>query len=283
MASFDTLAQAIKAAEPGLSFTILEIGALPVAGAAEPFHSLLDAFPGSQIVAFELDPGLCETLNKHLPKAMRYHAAALGRREETRPLYETVSPMCTSLYRPNEALLGLYNHLEVSMLKSIGSVETVSLDRFTGDHGVTDVDFIKIYVQGAELDVFEGGIRTIGDTLAIMSEVEFVPVYIDQPLFGDVCRFLSQQGLMFHKFTSFGGRSLRPTILNQDPTFPVQLLWADGMFIRDVQKLRALSGPKLLKLSVLAQLYDSPDLTLHCLALYDEQHATQLVQTMLQQ
>jgi len=281
MASFEILAEAVKAAEPGLSFTILEIGALPVSDTPEPFHSLLEAFPGSRIVAFELDPRLCESMNKHLPPAIRYYAAALGRTEETRPLYLTVMPMCTSLYRPNEALLSLYNSLDDSMLKSIGSVDTISLDRFTDEHGVADVDFVKIDVQGAELDIFEGGTRTIGDVVAIVSEVEFVPLYVDQPLFGDVCGFLAQQGLMFHKFTGVGGRALRPTVLNKDPTYAVQMLWADALYIRDIQKLDTSSPSKLLKLSMLAQIYGSPDLTLHCLKLYDEQRGTHVLQKVL--
>src|SRR5262249_37535612 len=148
----------------------------------------------------------------------------LGRTEETRPLYETMHPMCTSLYRPNEALLDCYNNLEVAKLKSIGSVDTVSLDRFTRDRDMASGDFIKIDIQGAELEVFQGGNETLRNVLGIVTEVEFVPVYLDQPLFGDVSHFLSQHGLMFHKFIDLAGRTLRPTIANNDPNFAVQHL-----------------------------------------------------------
>ena len=65
------------------------------------------------------------------------------------------------------------------------------------------VDFIKIDIQGAELDVFKGGVDTLKDVVAIVSEVEFIPHYIDQPLFGDVCSFLTEKGFMFHKFLIF--------------------------------------------------------------------------------
>jgi hypothetical protein len=43
-----------------------------------------------------------------------------------------------------------------------------------------------------------------------------------------------------------------------------------------------LPAAKLLKLSVLAQLYGSPDLTFHCLELYDAQCGTQVLQKVLE-
>jgi FkbM family methyltransferase len=277
------LANAIRDIENNLTFTIIEIGAVPLSNRKEPFHDLLNAFPGSQLIAFELDKQLCADLNRKSPRGMRYFAVALGRTEETRPLYETVHPMCTSLYRPNEPLLDCYNNLHVAKLKSISSVETVSLDRFTADHEIRDVDFIKIDIQGAELEVFQGGGRALRDLVALVTEVEFVPLYVDQPLFGDVCRFLSDQGLMFHKFIGLAGRTLRPTIANNDPNFAIQHLWADAMFVRNVTTLTDLSPRKLLKLAVMSYLYESSDLTVHCLRLYDQQCGTQVLERLLAQ
>ena len=277
------LANAIRDIENNLTFTIMEIGAAPLADRKEPFHDLLNAFPGSQLIAFELDKQLCADLNRKSPRGMRYFPVALGRTEETRPLYETVHPMCTSLYRPNEPLLDCYNNLHVAKLKSISSVETVSLDRFTADHEIRDVDFIKIDIQGTELDVFQGGSRALRDLVAVVSEVEFVPLYVDQPLFGDVCRFLADQGLMFHKFIEIAGRTLRPTIANNDPNFAIQQLWADAMFVRNVPTLAELSPRKLLKLALLSYLYESGDLVIHCLRLYDEQRGTRLLEVFLAQ
>jgi FkbM family methyltransferase len=282
MVPLNTLAEIIKAADRDLKLTMLEIGAAPVEGVKEPFRELLDAFPGSQIVAFELDKQLCANLNRTGPRGIRYYPVALGRREETRPLYETMHPMCTSLFKPNEALIGRYHNLEVGMLKSVGSVDTVSLDRFAGDTGIKDVDFIKIDIQGAELEVFEGGTTTLHDVVAVVSEVAFIPGYIGAPVFGDVCRFLSEQGLMFHKFLGLSGRALRPTIINDDPNFVVQHLWADAVFMRHILKLSDLTPPKLLKLSLLSHLYSSPDVAFYCLDLYDKQCGTNVLQKLLE-
>ena len=275
------LASAALEAQPQLAFTVLEIGALPLEGQAEPAHQLLEVFPGSRIIAFEIDKQLCAELNRKAKRGMRFYPAALGKTEEVRPLYETAHPMCTSLYKPNEPLLERYFNLEVAMLKSVGSVQTVSLDRFAADNGVADVDFIKIDVQGAELDVFAGGVAALRDVVAIVSEVEFVPLYVDQPLFGDVCRFLSGHDLMFHKLLGMAGRALKPTLMNNDSNFAVQHMWSDAMFVRDVLKLDRLAPQKLLKLAALAFLYGSPDLTFDCLARYETCCGKGIIQQLL--
>ena len=168
------------------------------------------------------------------------------------------------------------------MLKSVSSTQTVSLDRFAADHAVTGVDFIKIDVQGAELDVFAGGVATLRDVVCIVSEVEFVPLYVDQPLFGDVCRFLTEHGLMFHKFLGMAGRALKPTLMNDDPNFVVQQMWSDAVFIRDILRLDDLPPEKLLKLAVLSHLYRSPDLMFHCMELFDRRCGTRVIEKLLE-
>lgn len=147
----------LRQANPALTFTLLEIGALPLEGHIEPFHDLVEIFPGSNIISFEIEESLCSELNITAKPGHKYFPVALGLTEETRQFYETQHPMCSSLYMPNEKLISMYNNMEVAMLKSVGSVDTVSLDYFVKHNGIDTVDFIKIDIQGAELDVFKGG------------------------------------------------------------------------------------------------------------------------------
>jgi FkbM family methyltransferase len=271
----------LREAERTLSFTILEIGALPLQGQKEPFHQLLDIFPDSRIIAFEVDKNLCDQLNRNAKRGIRFFPIALGRKEERRPFYVTNNPMCSSLYRPNEDFISLYNNMEVAMLKKVESIETVSLDHFTAENHVESVDFIKIDIQGAELDVFQGGMDTLQNVVAIVSEVEFVHHYVDQPLFGDVCAFLAEQDIMFHKFLRTGGRSLKPIILGNDPNLPVQYIWSDAVFLRHLFKIPDLSADKLLKMGLLAFIYGSPDVTFYCFKCYDEKNGTTIQKALL--
>ncbi len=272
----EKLIQIIQEISNNLSFTILEIGALPIQGQAEPFHQLLDFFPESKIIAFEVDENLCEEMNKKAKPGLKYYPVALGRTEESCAFYETNHPMCCSLYKPNEKLLSMYNNLEVAMLKSKSTINTVGLDFFVQENNIESVDFIKIDIQGAELDVFQGGIGTLKDVVAMVSEVEFIPLYIDQPLFGDICHFLAEHGMLFHKFLGMAGRSLKPYVVNNNNCFPTQHMWSDAVFLKNLFDIKKLDSDKLLKMGILTSLYGSPDVTAYCFKLYDENQGTDI-------
>jgi FkbM family methyltransferase len=215
-------------------------------------------------------------MSRSAKDGVKYYPLALGERNERRKFYITQHPMCCSLYEPNDSLNSLYNNLEVAYLARQSTIETINLDFFAQEYGVDAIDFIKIDVQGAELDIFKGGSQVLKNVLAIVSEVEFIPHYVDQPLFGDVCAYLSQHDLMFHKFIGFGGRALKPIVINNDANNPSQLIWSDAIFIRHVNAIPHSSDHQLLKLSVLAAVYNSPELSYHCLAHYDQRNGTTL-------
>lgn len=265
----------VKEAEQALTFTCLEIGASPY-GTAERFHVLVDYFPNSRILAFEIDQHVCDELNRSAKPGIEYFPVALGEFEEERPIYLTEHPMCSSLLRPNEALNSLYINLDVAKLRAIEKIKTVSLDTFCNQHRIDHIDFIKVDIQGAELEVFRGGANTLENVLFIVTEVGFVPMYVNQPLFGDVNQFLGEKGLKFHRFLKLEGRTLSPVLLNSDPDYPSQHMWADAIFISEIAAANTLSSQKLLKLGVLAYLYDSLDVAYHCFNIYDTRHATKL-------
>ncbi len=272
------ISEVIKRESPTLSFTILEIGALPLDNEAESFYTLHHYFPTSKIIGFELDTTLCEQLNQQSSSHFSYYAQAIGRREESRPLYITNHPMCTSLYKPNEKLLSLYNNLEVASLKEISTTSTIDLDTFRERNGIGDIDFIKIDVQGAELDIFKGAVDTLQKTLMIVSEVEFIELYHDQPLFGDVNSYLMTQGFMFHKFLDLAGRTLTPIILKNNPNIRSQDMWSDTLFMKDIESIEKLEDETCLKMVILSHLYQSNDVAHFYAQEYDKRRETQLAQ-----
>ncbi len=277
----EELCKIISEISPSLSFTIFEIGALPITGAKEPFHNLVDYFPKSQIIAFEVDERLCRELNEKSKPNLNYFPVALGCKDDECTFYETAHPMCSSLYEPNGKLLEKYMNLEVATLKSTSALTTTSLNKFVYENSIKDADFIKIDIQGAELDVFRGGASVLKDIVFIVCEVEFIPLYINQPLFGDVCKYLSTQNLMFHKFLGIAGRTIKPIVMNNNPNFASQHMWSDAVFIRDIDELPKLSSTKLLKLGILAYIYGSKDVSYLCFKTYDERAETNIAQEML--
>lgn len=264
MDAISLFARVLRDANRSLEFNMFEIGARAIHANEEPFYRLLSLFPGSKISAFEPDEALCKKQNAKLRSGVTYFPFALGKTEETRSFYNTEDAMCSSLYEPDEELLGRYNNMDVARVKNVDSIDTIKLDQFVSHHEFGPVDFIKIDIQGAELDVFQGGVSTLGDVLTIVTEAAFIKHYIDEPLFGDVCSFLAEHQLQFQKIIGVGGRTLKPILLNNDPNLCSQQLWADVLFIRHLFEKPKLTGDQYLKIAALALLYDCLDVTLFC-------------------
>jgi len=260
-----------------LNFMIANIGCRPIGGGPEPFESILEYFSGSQIIGFETDKELCEKLNKESSNSYKFFYQALGQKNEKRKFYNTIDPMCSSLYEPNDKLLEKYQNLEMSKLKNISEIDTVSLDNFCLENQIKKIDLIKIDIQGGELDVFKGAEKILKDTLFIVSEAEFLPLYINQPLFGDIHNFLIKKDFMFNKFLNFGGRAIKPIIINNDVNIKVtQYMWTDALFVRDLETIKKLDDQKILKLSVFSFIYGNPDMTFFFLSEYDLRNKTNL-------
>ena len=95
----------------------------------------------------------------------------------------------------------------------------------------------------------------------IETEVEFVKIYRNQPLFGDIQRFMRDQGFVLHKLVDISVRNFRP-MSTGDPTQALsQFLWADAVFVKDFAKLGDYSLEQILQAAViLHEIYLSYDL-----------------------
>ena len=272
----EKLVEIIKKTKVDYKFTLVDIGALPIGNSKPRFHKILKYFPSSEIIGFEIEKEVCDQMNSKADKGIKYFPFALGENNEKRKLYITENPMCTSLYKPNEKLLNLYHELQYMNLKKESEIETITLDFFVDKYSIDTIDFIKIDVQGAELDILKGSKKLLNNVLKIVCEVEFLPLYHDQPLFGDITKFLGQYNFMFNKFLGLSGRTLKPLIANKDKTVASQHMWTDAVFIQHINKIENLNDERLLKLSVLAAIYNSLDLTFFYLALYDKRNSSTL-------
>ena len=275
--------EVIKQLDLDISFTLLEVGAVQLSkDEKEPFYELLDYFPSSKVIGFEIEEDVCNQQNLEARPGIKYYPNALGQFNEIKDLYITNHPMCSSLYEPDSELMSLYNNLEVAYLKSKSSIKTTSLDQFLNENSIHSVDFIKADVQGAELDILKGGRSALKEVLKIVCEVEFIPIYKNQPLFGDICHFLSNNGFMFNKFLHLSGRALRPIQLQNNANVASQHMWADTVFIKQIQTIPNLEIDKILKLSLLSAIYGSPDLIHYCLHNFDQRNSSTLASQWLQ-
>ena len=84
---------------------------------------------------------------------------------------------------------------EAELVRTV-NMTTISLDDYCKANNLWP-DFLSMDIQGAERDVLLGGAITLRSVLAIVTEVEFRPLYEDQALFADIDKLLRPQGFQF--------------------------------------------------------------------------------------
>lgn len=254
--------------------TIVDVGAMEVPGAKLAYQPLLK--PGKfRLIGFEAVKMECDVLNSTGRPGHTYVCAFVGDGSR-RTFTQTNFSMTSSLYRPCRDMLDLFNNLgELVVPTASQDVQTTRLDDVP-ELSTTTIDLLKIDIQGAEADVFAGAVRHLQRTCVVQTEVEFVRIYEEQPLYGDVARLLGSAGFVHHSFLGLSGRTFKPILINNNPHIGLnQNLWTDAVFVKDFSKLRMLSPDQLLKTAVIVnEMYGSVDLAQLCLAHYDHKSGT---------
>ncbi|MEN9224016.1 MAG: FkbM family methyltransferase [Thermostichus sp. HHBFW_bins_43] len=210
---------------------------------------------GSQLTIFGFEPNpyefqrLVENYNEQKPAYnVVYFNKAVSQRSEPVILNVASSPPCSSIYQPNDdyceriCLYATNSGKEYSFDKMSKATQVISKVQFqstTLDEELpeaTILDFLKIDVQGADLDVLIGGEKKVlPNLLALQIEIELNPLYIDQPLFGDIDSYLRKQGLSILDFrTARRLRSIAPVFDSRNQGWAGQLLWGDAIYFRDL-------------------------------------------------
>src|SRR2546427_7899649 len=113
----------------------------------------------------------------------------------------TRKPMCSSHYQPNIPFLSRFPEAERFDVIAAGEVTCQALDSLLADLG-TEVDFMKLDLEGGELAVLGGAKRILATSLGLHVKVCFQHLRVGQPLFGQITDFLDQRGLDFIDFVT---------------------------------------------------------------------------------
>ena len=252
---------------------IVDVGAM--AEGVERYHDLVESGL-ARVTGFE--PNAAERARLATRGgSYRYLPDFLGDGNEA-TFHETRYPGCASLLAPDPRSIDLFTTIGCASPKGnfhvarTHRVQTTRMDDLGDD---VLVDFLKLDIQGAELDVLRHGTAKLESTLVIECEVEFIALYRDQPLFGDVQCFLRDRGFALHKLIDVSGRPFSP-FAPANPFVPIsQILWADAVFIRDFTRLERYSDEALLKAAaILDVVYGSYDLAALLLGEYDRRRGT---------
>ena len=169
-------------------------------------------FPKCNIVMVEANPS-CESYLRLLGKP--YEIVALSNKEGHADLYvETINPVATgaSLYKENT---GWYAEGKYETI----TVPTKTLDSCNYFEG-QPIDFIKLDVQGSELDILNGGEKIIKNTQFVLIEASLIEYNQGAPLVEDIIDKMKEYGFYildiveYHRFPHlFGGAIFQLDIL----------------------------------------------------------------------
>lgn len=147
----------------------------------------------------------------------------ISNEEGLKKIFLCKSPMNSSVYKPNEDFVKKFSHVDRLRIVKEEKLNSTTIDNLELDA----LDFIKLDIQGGELNALIGAQKSLVKTLGIEIEVEFSPIYKNQPLFSDVKSFLNEQEFEFIDFLRIC-RWERNNIY----TSLGQATWGDALFLR---------------------------------------------------
>lgn len=251
-----------------LPMTSIDIGAR--GGFTEdllPIAAAVDA------VGFEPDPTECAALNSRAAegpwRSLRYIPLALAEHPGRRTLHITRHAGASSFFSGDPDRAVRFSRSDyVTRVRSI-ELETATLDAAAAEYGLENAVFLKIDVEGAELEIFRSAARLLrGPMLAIHCEVSFFSLRPMQPLYADVDAYLRGFGFVPMGFEKMHHWRRRTTVKHPTPVrAPIpysrgQIAHGDIVFFRDPESMPAETPDDvaaLLRAAVFALLYEYVD------------------------
>lgn len=172
--------------------TIVDVGA----ARGESGTLALSAFPEATIYSFEPVPTEYAALELRAKSHAKWSTFpfALGSTTERRDMVVCDGLMqASSFFTPADLTAQAWPEYDFAKRSSV-RVEVTTLDAFAESQGISQVDILKLDVQGAELEVLEGGAKTLQRTKYVIAEVAFQRMYEGGCLVSDVLSFLHDRG-----------------------------------------------------------------------------------------
>ncbi|MEX2615880.1 MAG: FkbM family methyltransferase [Alphaproteobacteria bacterium] len=208
-------------------------------------------------ILYEADADCAEQMRKSDNKTNRYVLPyCIGGENRRGTLNVTVNPYGSSVYVPNKEYASYYGEVypgddvydaifgEWCRTEKVVDVDIVSLDSLFDD-GLVPVaappDILSLDTQGSESDIIRGAKKTIRrGVLALATEIEFHPIYSEQPLIDDILRQARELGFHFAGFlhTSDEISPYRSPVGLRGRSF---LAFGDALFLRKVETLKDLA------------------------------------------
>ena len=241
---------------------VVDVGANPIDG-DPPYKNMLSQGLCT-VTGFEPQKEALAALNQRKGPLETYLPQALGAGGQA-TLNVCEYSGWTSLLQPSPAALTVFPQFQPNA-KVIEQIQllTHKLDDISE---VRPFDLLKIDVQGAEMDVFQGAIHHLKNAVAIQTEVSFIALYENQPTFGQVDVYLRALGFVPHGFVDIKRWPIAPLRFHGSAQQSIhQLLEADIVYVKDFVNPVSMSDEQLKQLSlIMHHCYQSHDLSARCI------------------
>ncbi len=198
--------------------TIIEVGARNCSETLA-FH---ECYPDAKIYSFECNPTtlpLCRAAVQGIPQIELIEKAVCLTndkvtfypidKDKTVTTHEDGNPGASSLFKAS----GKYPHEKYAQLEI--SVDGIRLDSLVETKKIEEIDILWMDIQGGELMALKSLGRHIDKVKFVHTEVEFLDIYENQPLFPDIRKYLEGEGFYFCGFTYKGDYFANALFLNK--------------------------------------------------------------------
>ena len=181
----DAFFQIKKILNSPLEKTIFDVGA-----ATGEFSIIFNnLFRKTNIYAFEPQSEYFEHIQKNHIQICLPFKVALSDEVGESPFFLTKSKPSSSLIKPANTKTSIDSYTE---LNSQININTTTIDVFCQENNIHQINLLKLDTQGSELSILKGASKMLQNNLidVIYTEVEFIEIYENQPLFNDLTDYL---------------------------------------------------------------------------------------------
>ncbi len=150
---------------------------------------LLETFNPQKLITFECDPHHIKTI-RGLNLPITLVEKAIGSTTGNAKMYQS---FILEEFGASSSIKKPKNHLEKFPFVTFPvelTVETITLDDYCAEEKYQRIDFIWADIQGAEIDMIRGGMRTLSMTKFLLTEYSDDELYEGQARLGDVLNAL---------------------------------------------------------------------------------------------